>query len=252
MARAGVVYGHIGRRLQPGAQNVTGFADEAFLFVGQQALHLAFRDGHADRLQQRHQPGQRRLPLMILHQHEAAEFGAEMAIDPLRQRGQDGASVRRDPAFALVKCGAGRNHQVLHQKRLVALEARAFRHGRGFHHPVLNDDPGRHLAAPPRLLLLGGLGRLRSLVHAARFDGGAAFQAFQTGDLVALFGNNLFQGRNFAEQLNQQSLKLCTAQIGEGGWRRHIRTESDRFEPGQAKNAGWPTFLPLLRRTASW
>ncbi len=36
------------------------------------------------------------------------------------------------------------------------------------------------------------------------------------------------------------------AQIGEGG-RRHVRTESDQFEPGQAKNAGWPTSLPVLR-----
>nr|WP_294547292.1 hypothetical protein [uncultured Rhodopila sp.] len=115
------------------------------------------------------------------------------------------------------------------------LEARAFRDRGGFHHPVFNDDPGRHLAAPPRHLLLGGLGRLRTLVHAARFDGGAAFQ---TGDLFALFGSNHFQGGNFAEQLNQPSLRLCTAQIGEGGWRRHIRTESGRFEPGQAKNAG--------------
>ena len=82
MARTGIVRRHIGRGLQPGPQNRLCFADELVLFVGQQALHLSLRDGHAHRLQQRHQPGQCRLPLMIVHQHEATEFGTEMAIDP--------------------------------------------------------------------------------------------------------------------------------------------------------------------------
>ena len=134
----------------------------------------------------------------------------------------------------------------LRQKRLVAFEARAFRDRRGFYPPVFNGDRGRNFAAPPRLLLFDGLRRLGPFVQAARFDGRAAFQAFQTGDFFALLGNNLFQSANFAEQFDQQSLKLCTAQTGEGGWQRQIRTGSDRVKSGQAKNAGLPAFLPLL------
>jgi cytochrome P450 len=39
-------------------------------------------------------------------------------------------------------------------------------------------DPGRHLAAKPPLLLLSELGRLCRLVHAARFNRGAALPTF--------------------------------------------------------------------------
>jgi hypothetical protein len=42
-------------------------------------------------------------------------------------------------------------------------------------------------------------------------DVGATLQAFQASDLLAVLGNNLFQGSDFAEQFNQQSLKLWTA-----------------------------------------
>jgi hypothetical protein len=38
--------------------------------------------------------------------------------------------------------------------------------------------------------------------------GGAALQAFQAGDLLALFANRLLQHGDFVEQLNQQSLTL--------------------------------------------
>src|SRR5208283_3698660 len=62
-----------------------------------------------------------------------------------------------------------------------------------------------------------------------------------------LFAHRLFQGSDFAEHFNQQSLKRWTIQIGEVGWQRHIHKESHRVEPGQGKNAGRPTFLPLLR-----
>jgi hypothetical protein len=92
----------------------------------------------------------------------------------------------------------------------MAFEARPFRN-RGFHHLVRNDDPERHLAAEPSLPLLGGLRRLRRLVHAARTDAGAPLQAFQPGELFVLVGNGLLQFGDFAEQLDQQSLKLWTA-----------------------------------------
>jgi hypothetical protein len=89
--------------------------------------------------------------------------------------------------------------------------------------------------------------RLRRFVHAARFDGRAAPQTFQTGDLFARLADNLFQGGNFAEQLNQQSFQLWTAQIGEGRGRRHVHKEASPIEPGQAKNTAPPGVLPLLR-----
>ena len=99
-----------------------------------------------------------------------------------------------------------------------------------------------------RFSFLAGLRRLGRLVHAARFDGGAALQTFQAGDLFALLAKNLLQGGNFAEQFNQQSLKLWTAQRGKGGWRRHIRKESDRVEPGKRKMHG-ATLLPLYQNS---
>src|SRR5271165_6615183 len=120
----------------------------------------------------------------------------------------------------------------------------------------LDADPWRHLAAEPPLRLFDGFRGVRRIVHAARFawlDRGAALQAFQAGDLFPLFADRLLQRSDFAGQLNQQSLQLWTVQTGEVGWRRHIRKESHRVEPGQEKNAGPPTVLPLLRgRPLSW
>src|ERR1700733_10971390 len=68
-----------------------------------------------------------------------------MAIDSLRQRGQDRLSIRRDPAFTLITGGTRRNHQVLHQEGLLTLEARSCL-DRYLHHMVLDGDPRRHLA----------------------------------------------------------------------------------------------------------
>jgi hypothetical protein len=100
---------------------------------------------------------------MALHQRKAAEFGCPreggVAIDPVRQRGQDGASIRRHPAFALATGGTWLRLPDPAPEWLAALEARAFRRGRGFHHPAISDDARRHLAAPPRLLLFDRLRR---------------------------------------------------------------------------------------------
>src|SRR5271167_904428 len=126
----------------------------------------------------------------------------------------------------------------------MTLEARSVRDG-DFHHLIFDADTRCHLAAEPPLAL-AGLRRLGFFVHATRFDRGPALQALQPSDLFALFAGNLFQGSDFAEQFNQQSLKLCTTKPGKVGWRRHIRQESYRVEPEQEKNAGAPTFLPLL------
>src|ERR1700689_1316359 len=182
---------------------------------------------------------------MIVHQHEAAEFGTEMAIDPLGQRWQDRTSIRRAPAFAPITGRAYRNRQVLNQKWLMPLQRPTCR-GRGFRHSVFDGNPRRHLTAASRLLLPGGLRWPGARVHAAGFDVGAALQAFQTRDLFAQFSVGLFQSGDFTKQLYQQSLKLCTAQPGKGGWRRHIMQRIHATESAQGKTATLPTLLPLL------
>jgi hypothetical protein len=94
----------------------------------------------------------------------------------------------------------------------MTLKARSVRDG-DLHHLLFNTDARCHFAAEPPLAL-AGLRWLGSFVHAARFDRGPALQAFQPGDLFALLASNLFQGSDFAQQFNQQSLKLCTAKPG--------------------------------------
>jgi hypothetical protein len=98
----------------------------------------------------------------------------------------------------------------------MALETRAFR-DRDLHHLVFNFDPRRHLATKPPLPLFRWLQWLRRVVHAARLDHAAALQSFQPGDLFAPFADRLVQSSDFAKQLNQQSFKLRTAQIGKWG-----------------------------------
>jgi len=95
-----------------------------------------------------------------------------------------------------------------------------------------------------------GISRIATLPGPLLSPPGAALQAFQARDLFALLADRLFQGGEFAEQINQQSLKLWTVQIGEVGWRRHIRKESHRVEPGQEKNAALPPLLPVLAGTS--
>ena len=129
---------------------------------------------------------------MVLHQHEAAEFRTEMAFNPVWQWCQDRPSVRRYPTFALVTGRAYRNHQVLHQKGFVTLEARTNRNF-SLDHLLFNVHPWRDLARPGRRMS-SPVSAGRSLVHAAWLDRGAPFQTFQTGDLFAQFYDGLLQG----------------------------------------------------------
>jgi hypothetical protein len=82
------------------------------------------------------------------------------------------------------------------------------------------------------------------LVHAARFDGGAARQTLQTGDLFTLLGDSLFQGGNFAAQFNHQRFKLWAAQIREGRWRWHVHTDRASLSWGKRKMQHRPEFCP--------
>src|SRR3954451_24926811 len=94
--------------------------------------------------------------------------------------------------------------------------------------------------------LLARLRRLGAFVHAAWFDCRPARQAFEPGDLLGLRTDNRLQRSDLAEHLDQQSLKLCAAQIGKAGRRRHLRKESHPVELTQAQNRATPRVLPLL------
>ncbi len=95
MACTGIVDRDPGRGLQAGPQHLTALSEEVVLTIDQQAHHLALGDAEADRLQPRHQPLDCHLPLMVLQQHEAAQFRSEMPGNARRQRGQHHMTVRR-------------------------------------------------------------------------------------------------------------------------------------------------------------
>ena len=141
-----------------------------------------------------------------------------MAFDPLWQRGQDRPTVGGDPALALVPGCAYRNHEVLHQKGLVSLEAGSGR-DLGIDHFLLDADARSDLTPAGSLLIFSGFRWRGTLVHADRFNVWTALQTFQTGDFLAQFGDGLLQRGEFSEQFDQQSLKLWTTQRGKGGWR---------------------------------
>jgi hypothetical protein len=164
------------------------------------------------------------LTLVVLHQHEAAQFRSEMACGPLRQWSQDRPPVRRYPALAQVAGRLRRDHQILNHKWFVAFENRSWRN-LDPDHCVFDFYPRRDLA-PARLLpRLPRLRRRGAFLHTARLDVRAALQTFQPGDLFALFGDRLLQGGDFTEQSNQQSLRLCwlSCWVESQGWNRPWR-----------------------------
>ena len=111
----------------------------------------------------------RHLALVILHQHEAPQFGTEVAADAAGQRGDNHLAIGRQPALAPVMQRAGADRQVLHVIRLVALELRAGRMRR-LQHLGFHRDPRRNLAAAPQRATLATVGRLGVLLHPARLD----------------------------------------------------------------------------------
>jgi hypothetical protein len=186
VAGAGVVHRDPGGGLQPGAQHIAGFGEEAIMVGDQQAHDLSLGDADADRLQLRHQPRHGDLALIVLPQHEAAELRPEMAADAGWQRGEHHLPIRRHPALAPVAHDLRAQHYVLHQERRISLETRACRR-LSLDNPILHADPGRRLAAAAALGALSGRLRLGSLLHAARFDPRSAFLPFQPRNLLALF-----------------------------------------------------------------
>src|SRR5208282_51710 len=246
MPRAGVVHRDPGRCFQSRAQNILGFGDEPRVVLVQQADQLPLRDRNPHRSQKRQQPGHRRLTLVVLHQHEAAQFRSEMAFDPLRQGSQHRPAVRHYPALAQVTGRLRRNHKILDQKRFVTFENRSCRN-LDPDHIFFDFDPRRDLASARLLLLLLGLRWFGAFFHAAWFDVRAALQTFQPSVLFAQFGDGLLQTGYLTEKFGQKQFKLCTGQRGKGGGRRHMMQRVDAAESTQGKNEGLPTLLPLLR-----
>jgi hypothetical protein len=69
-----------------GTHDVASFVDKALLVCGQQTDELALGDDDAEAAQQRLQARNRGLRLIILSEHEAAQFRSEVTIDASRQR----------------------------------------------------------------------------------------------------------------------------------------------------------------------
>ena len=153
---------------------------------------------------------------MILHQHKAAQVGAEVPPGSVRQRRDDGVAVRRYPPLAEETDRMDRQHKLLDLIGFIAFEARSRRHC-GLDDPIFDADAGADFSAAGTLLLLAGLGWFGGLVHAAGFDIRAAFQALQPGDLFTQFDHGLLEGGHFSQQFDNQFLQLVGRQSVEGG-----------------------------------
>src|ERR1700692_2310723 len=123
VASAGVVHRDPGSTEEPGPQHIAGLIAEAVLAIDQQTHDLTLGDDDPEPAQQRHQTWHRRLPLMILGEHEAAQFRPEVTIDAGRQRRRHHAAIRRLPAFAAGIHNMRTDHQILHHEARVAFEA---------------------------------------------------------------------------------------------------------------------------------
>jgi len=177
------------------------------MLLAQQSLNLALGDRQPNRLQQGCQTGQCCLALMVVHQHEATQVRAEVPPGPLGQRRDDGLSVRRHPAFTPVADRMHRQHKLLHQVALVALEARS-RRGHRFQHSILDADARSDLAAARTLPLRARFSRIGRLLHAAGFDVRAALQSLETRNLLALLSNCPLQFSQLCQKNRHQLPKL--------------------------------------------
>ena len=256
VARAGVIHRDPGGGFQPRPQHVARFAKKPVLAGDQQAHDLALGNADADRVQLFHQPFHRHLALMVLHQHEAAQFRPEMAGHPCRQRRDHGDTLRRHPTLAPVADDLRPQHQLLHHEGLVSFEPRPRRHRR-LDDPLRNTRPRRQLATAAPFVSLTRSLRLARLLHAARLDAWPTFQPLQPRVLIAQLRNQPLLFRHFAKQLQHQSFELGGRQLIEVGGRGHAQVESNRPASGQAKNQPPPGLLPRLpllatTRCKSW
>ncbi|MBV1796447.1 hypothetical protein [Siccirubricoccus sp. G192] len=243
--RARIVNRDPGRARQSGSQHLLALVQERLLTGDQQAHDLPFGDGDPNRPQLRHQPRHGGLPLMVLGEHVAPEFGAEMAIHPARQARNDQPPLRRQPALAPVAHRLRPHDEVLHQEVLVALEPRAGRH-RGPQHPRLHRHPRHHLAAATTVGALARRRRLARLLHPARLDRGPTLQSLEAGDLLALRRHNPLELRHLAEQGADQRLQLGRRQRVRIGRRDHAPEGIRPADTWEGQTAPSQQVLPHL------
>ena len=115
------------------------------LALVQEPHHLTLGDLDAEIAEEPRQAFHAGLCPVVLRQHEAAEFGAEMTPRPRRQWRHHMNALGRQPALAAQQNVVRPADQVLNQIILIALEARARRHG----------DPDDPLLVDPNPALLG-------------------------------------------------------------------------------------------------
>ena len=235
VARPGVVGGDPRRVGQAGPQHGAGFVEEALLAGDQQANHLPLGDRDAESSQQRDQSRRGDLSLMMLGEHEAAQFRSEMAIDACRQGRDHRLAVRGLPAFPAKIGDVRADHQILNQETGIALETRAGRRI-GLKRPLLiNDHRRARAAASPPLARRAGRFRLARLFHPARLDARLDVRptgpALQPSDFVTQRRNQSPKFRPLLQQLQRQALELGRRKRVDVR-RRHssIESEKRRFE----------------------
>ena len=212
VARPGVVHRDVGRVGKGGPQHVAGLVAKILLAGDQKAHHLALGDDDAEAAQQRQDACHRGLSLVIEHQHEAAQFRPEMAVDARRQRRRDDLPVRRLPALAAELHHMGADHQVLHHVARGALQARAKRRRLDRDDALLVDNEFVARAAAPALDRTLRQLRLGGLLHPARldigFDIGPPRAALQPRNLVPQRRDRSLHIRHFRQSLQEQVLQF--------------------------------------------
>ena len=207
MASPGVIDGEPARARQAGAQHRLGLGDQGGALGGQEPHHLALGDRHAEAGKERRDPLGRDLALVMLQQHEAAQFRPKVAFDTGRQRRHQRPAVGRQPALAAVADDPRLQPQILDHEVLVALEPRAGRRG-DRQHPLFADHAlgGR---AALRTLGLGARPSFRRRpLHPRRLDLGPALVPLEPGDLFTQRRVLFPQPDHLAEQLGHQPPQL--------------------------------------------
>ena len=186
MPGARIVNGQPGCRSKSCAQHFNIFFEESILLTAQKPhdLPLGNRDAQAGQL--RGEPRDRDLTLVILAQDEALEVRPEMAADALGQRRHNGLAGGKQPALAPVADRPRLDDDILDDKVLVALEARAFRQAVWLQDTGLVNGERSPLGAAATLPP-GVPSGIRRLLHAAGLELGASLQALEPRDLLAQF-----------------------------------------------------------------
>ncbi len=166
MAGAGVVDRDEGSAAQSGLQHLGVLSAERLEPGGQQAHHLAFRNHHADAVQQRQNPLAGHLSLKVQHQDQALKMRAIATDDPGIERRDQSLPIRRLPALAPIAGHQRIQNQVLNDDLFVALVA-GTRWRVDLHLDGLRDRQLVQVAAAP-LRRPPALGRVRLRIRSVR------------------------------------------------------------------------------------